>query len=130
MCLDFTGLLVSCNPNNPSQKKEVTLKNVMDVVMEYYPYMEGDVLTFRNETSDEILTITAKSKNNIPFLFHDTINGSLMDGNRGWHLNIEAYLSVNYQDSKDYSCTTRTIMDFKEEENTAEIMWLGDISLN
>lgn len=61
------GLFVACD-REPEMPKDLTMQNMYNVAMMYYPYEEDDELTFKNETLGKTWTIVAKNIDNKSFM--------------------------------------------------------------
>ena len=92
------GLFVACE-REPEMPKEVTIQNVLNVVKWYYPYEEGDVLTFKNESTGETWSIVAKNDGTTKFLTTNT--DEIQDGEapghptKGWSVRVDCDMTVD-----------------------------------
>jgi len=120
------GVFLSCN-REPEMPTEVTMQNVLNVVMRYYPYEEGDVLTFKNENTGETLSLAAKSSDNDNFLQARTDTIKYKEGKDtpvtivGWSIGVSARLTE--KQSGGVSAIHSNISADTEERQRVFILW-------
>ena len=129
------GVFLSCN-REPEMPTEVTMQNVLNVVMRYYPYEEGDVLTFKNENTGETLSLAAKSSENMPFLSTDVGDMTYKPSEDaetntwGWKIEVASFFTVDGLDVPNNKSSVMTVIMADTERQRMQNNWNCGIQLN
>ena len=114
-------LFVACHRGDNLNKEEV-----LQSALEYFPYQEGDVLTFYNATTEDTLSMAAINSENEKFLTYDIVQSS----DPGWIVHVVAQLTVDSIPLPYNKCYFATTIADSYSTETLFVQWQAVILLS